>query len=191
MRHQLHIIASFLLLLLSPLLLAQQPTDPDGPVFGNDGETVVYYITRDPKGRQGTVSDALQNVPGVKVDTEGNISLRGVSEVEIFINGKPSRFDPESQKNYLQQVSAASIERIEVMTNPSARYTTEADTGVINIVTDGSGHSERHLSVGIQANTHPELSPWISYIWSNKKFAFDINLKGTYSSTTKHTDRYS
>ena len=157
MSRRLHILVTILLSLFSVLLMAQEPQEPEGPVFGNDGETVVYYVSRDPNGRQGTVSDVLQNVPGVKVDTEGNISLRGVSEVEVFINGKPSNLDPESLKNYLQQVSAASIQRIEVMTNPSARYTTEIDTGVINIVTDGKGSAERHLSVGLQSNTRPVM----------------------------------
>ena len=87
MSGRLHILVTFFLSLMGSLLMAHQP---DGPIFGNDGETVVYYVSRDAKGRQGTVSDALQNVPGVKVDTEGNISLRGVSEVEVFINGKPA-----------------------------------------------------------------------------------------------------
>ena len=163
----------------------------DGPLFVSEGETVTYHINRDPQAQRGTLSDALQNVPGVKVDTEGNISLRGVSEVMIFINGKPSHFDEESRKNYLQQVSAASIERIEVMTNPSARYTTATDTGVINLITNGEERSERHLSVGIQTNTHPEVSPWVSYIWSNRRFAFNANLKGTFSNNIKHTDKYS
>lgn len=185
MRHRLLILFALSWLISLPLL-AQK-----GPVFVNEGETVVYYLSRDPQGQKGTVSDALQNVPGVKVDTEGNISLRGVSQVEIFINGKPSHFDEECQKNYLQQMSAANIDRIEVMTNPSARYTTEPDTGVINIITNSKEHSERHLSIGFQSNTHPELSPWVSYIWNNQKYAFTANLKGSYSSTTKHTDRYS
>ena len=178
-------------LVLSLLLFGLPLIAQEGPVFVNEGETVVYHISRDPQGQKGTVSDALQNVPGVKVDTEGNITLRGVSEVEIFINGKPSHFDQESQKNYLQQVSAATIERIEVMTNPSARYTTEADTGIINIITNSQESSEKHLSVGIQTNTQPVVSPWISYIWNNEKFSFTANLKGTYSNTTKHTDKYS
>ena len=176
-----------LLLLLFGLPLGAQ----EGPIFVNEGEMVVYHVSRDPEAWKGTVSDALQNVPGVKVDTEGNITLRGVSEVEIFINGKPSHFDEESQKNYLQQVSAASIERIEMMTNPSARYTTEINTGIINIVIDGQSHSERHLSVGIQTNTKPVVSPWISYIWNNEKFSFTANLKGTFANTTKHTNSYS
>lgn len=163
----------------------------EGPVFVNEGETVVYYLSRDPQGQKGTVSDALQSVPGIKVDTEGNISLRGVSEVSVFINGKPSHFDEESRKSYLQQMSAASIERIEVMTNPSARFTTTTDTGVINIITNSQGQSERHLSVGIQSNTQPVLSPWVSYIWSNEKYAFTANLKGSYSNVTTRDNSYS
>ena len=189
MIRRLHLIIVALIALFNLPLMAQEPQE--GPLFDNEGETVVYHINRDPKGRKGTVSDALQNVPGVKVDTEGKINLRGVSEVEIFINGKPAHFDEESQKSYLQQVSAANIERIEVMTNPSARYTTAPDTGVINIITDGQNHSESHLSVGVQSNTQPAVSPWVSYIWNNDKFSFTANLKGTYSNTTKRTDSYS
>lgn len=186
MKHFLRLFVVTTLWLLTCPLVAQE-----GPIFVNEGETVVYLVSRDPKGRKGTLSDALQNVPGVKVNTEGQVSLRGVNEVIIFINGKPSHFDEESQKNYLQQVSASSIERIEVMTNPSARYTTQADTGVINIITNSQSRSERHLSVGLQANTKPNLSPWFSYIWNNEKFSFTANLKGTYSNTTKHTESYS
>ena len=190
MLNRLHIIVSFLLL-FSPLLFAQQPSDQEGPIFDSEGETVTYHLNRDPIGWRGTVSDALQNVPGVKVDTEGNISLRGVSAVEIFINGKPSHFDEESQKNYLQQVSASSIERIEVMTNPSARFTTETDTGIINIITNVKSGTERHLSAGLQVNTKPEMSPWISYIRSNEKTSFTVNLNGTFSNTRKHIESYS
>ena len=191
MLDRLHIIVSFLLLLFSPLLFAQQPDTPEDPMFDSEGETVTYHINRDPIGRRGTVSDALQNVPGVKVDTEGTISLRGVGAVEIFINGKPSHFDEESQKNYLQQVSASSIERIEVMTNPSARFTTEADTGVINIITTEKSGTERHLNAGWQVNTRPELSPWVSYIRSTEKTSFTVNLNGTISNTRKHIESYS
>ena len=189
MARHFHLLFALLAMLLNLPLTAQEPSE--GPLFVNEGETVVYHLSRDPEGRKGTVSDALQNVPGVKVNTEGQINLRGVSQVEIFINGKPSHFDEESQKNYLQQVSAAAILRIEVMTNPSARYTTATDTGIINIITDAQNQSERHLSIGLQSNTQPEMSPWISYIWSTPKTSFTANLKGTWYNTRKHTESYS
>lgn len=187
---RLHCLITTLLLgMLWLPLTAQEPQE--GPVFVNEGETVVYHLSRDPQGQKGTVSDALQNVPGVKVDTEGNVTLRGVSQVKIFLNGRPSHFDEESLKNYLQQVKAASIVRIEVMTNPSAQFTSETDTGVINLVTDTANPSERHLSVGLQANTRPNLSPWTSYIWSNRRWSFNLNLKGGYSGVKSHSEGYS
>lgn len=185
-----------MLLILTVLSLTGKAQTTDtlsagGPFFVNEGETLIYHIHRDPKARQGTVSDALQNVPGVKVDTEGNLSLRGVDEVELFINGRPSHFDEESLKNYLQQVKAISIERIEVMTNPSAQYTSATNTGVINLITSQGSNSERHLSVGLQSNTKPNLSPWLSYIWNNERWSFQANLKGTLSSSKEYTEGYS
>ena len=97
--HTLKTVLAWILLFLTFASQAQtiDTLSTSGPVFVNEGETIIYNIINDPKARQGTVSDALQNVPGVKVDTEGNISLRGVSEVELFINDRPARFDEESQ----------------------------------------------------------------------------------------------
>ena len=191
--HTQKTVLAWLFLLLSFAMQAQttDTLSTGGPIFVNEGETTIYHISRDPKARQGTVSDALQNLPGVKVDTEGNISLRGVSEVELFINNRPSRFDEESQKNYLQQVKAHSIVRIEVMTNPSAQFTSVPDTGVINIITDSDGSSEQHLSIGFQSTTRPDVSPWVSYIWNNKKWSFNANLKGSISGVKKHSKGYS
>ena len=162
-----------------------------GQTFVNDGEKVIYHVSRDTTLMQGTISDALQNIPGLKVDTEGNITLRGVSELEIWINDAPSHFDPESQKNYLQQTSVESILRIEVITNPSARYTTETDMGIINIWTNGKQQHNQHLSVGIQANTSPNISPWLAYSWSSEKFSFSANAKGNFSKMRSVTDTWS
>ena len=134
-----------------------------GQTFVNDGEKVVYHVAQDASAQEGTVSDVLQNVPGVKVDTEGNVTLRGVGTVEIWINDSPSHFDEEGQKSYLQQTSAATIERIEVITNPSARYTSETDTGIINIITSNKKQNTQSLSVGLQANTNPHISPANGY----------------------------
>ena len=162
-----------------------------GQTFVNDGEKVVYHVSRDTTMVQGTVSDALQNIPGLKVDTEGNITLRGVSQVEIWLNDAPSHFDVESQKNYLQQTSVENIARIEVITNPSARYTTETDLGIINIWTNGKQQHTQHLSVGIQANTSPNVSPWLAYSWSGEKFSFSANAKGNFKGVRSVTDTWS
>ncbi|MBQ2499701.1 MAG: carboxypeptidase-like regulatory domain-containing protein, partial [Bacteroidales bacterium] len=106
------------------------------PLFANEGEKTLYNVSEDPSIQTGTLSDALQNAPGVEVDVEGNITLRGVSSVEIWINGKPSHLNEENLKTYIQQLPANAIKTIEVITNPSARYASKSDGGIINIVTN-------------------------------------------------------
>ncbi len=79
-------------------------------------------------------SDVLENIPSVEVDNDGNISLRGNSSVEVWINGKSSGLTTDNRASILQQLPAESIERIEVIDNPSAKYSAEGSAGIINIV---------------------------------------------------------
>ncbi|PIB37561.1 hypothetical protein BFP72_13845 [Reichenbachiella sp. 5M10] len=79
-------------------------------------------------------SDILDNIPSVQVDIEGNVSLRGNDNVNILINGKPSGMAGISSQDALKQLQGDMIERIEVITNPSARYDAEGTAGIINIV---------------------------------------------------------
>ncbi|SKA10027.1 TonB-dependent receptor domain-containing protein [Sediminibacterium ginsengisoli] len=94
-----------------------------------------YDVTRDIMAQSGTASDILKNVPSVEVDLEGNVSLRGSGDVMILINGRPSPLLGKLNKaEVLQQFPASSIEKIEVITNPSARYRPDGTSGIINIV---------------------------------------------------------
>ncbi|MBQ2097424.1 MAG: carboxypeptidase-like regulatory domain-containing protein, partial [Bacteroidales bacterium] len=104
------------------------------PLYAMDGEKLVYNVSEDPSIQTGTTEDALQNAPGVEVDVEGNVTLRGVSSVEIWINDKPSKLTEENLKTYPQTLPANALARIETITNPSAKYATSAEA-VINIVT--------------------------------------------------------
>jgi hypothetical protein len=94
----------------------------------------VYNIGQDLTTAGGTVSDALNNVPSVSVDIEGGISLRGNENVRILINGKPSAMAGFGDSNILGQLPAEAIERVEVITSPSARYDAEGTAGIINII---------------------------------------------------------
>ena len=146
------------------------------PLYLMDGEKNMYNTKEDISIQTGTASDALQNAPGVEVDAEGNITLRGVSSVEIWINDRPSHMNEEALKQYIKQMPANAIERIEVITNPSARYSTSG--GVINIVTTQTVKRNELLCVGVKGATTPSLSPWISYVWANEKVDFNIYLNG-------------
>ena len=150
------------------------------PMFAVEGEKTMYNVAEDPSIQTGTLSDALQNAPGVEVDVEGNISLRGTSSVEVWINDKPSHMTAENLKTYIQTLPANSLDRVEVITNPSARYGSKAD-GIINIVTNAKIQKNEFFSFGVNASTSPYVGPWASYVWSNEKLTINAYINGGYS----------
>lgn len=82
----------------------------------------------------GSASELLENIPSVEVDNEGTVSLRGSESVTVWINGKAQGLNSDNQGSILEQLPAESIERIEIITNPSAKYSPEGTVGIINIV---------------------------------------------------------
>lgn len=95
----------------------------------------IFNVGSDIASGSGVVSDLLQHVPSVQVDMEGGVSLRGNDNVLILINGKPSVLTKGANRGtVLQQIPASSIERIEVVTNPSAQFKPDGTSGIINLI---------------------------------------------------------
>src|SRR5690606_18775734 len=94
----------------------------------------VFNVASDLTNRGRNASEILDNVPSVAVDVEGNVSLRGSSNVRILVDGKPSGLVGLSSPDALRMLQGDLIERIEVITNPSARYEAEGMAGIINII---------------------------------------------------------
>jgi outer membrane receptor protein involved in Fe transport len=94
----------------------------------------IYNVGEDLSVKGGTANDVLNNIPSVQVDQEGKISLRGDGGVTILIDGRPSSLSGASGKSLLDALPAGSIERIEIVTNPSAKYDPDGTSGIINIV---------------------------------------------------------
>ena len=159
------------------------------PLYAMEGEKLIYNVSEDPSIQTGTTEDALQNAPGVEVDVEGNITLRGVSSVEIWVNDKPSKLTEENLKTYLQTLPANAIARIETITNPSAKYATEAEA-VINIVTSAHIKSNQFISFGVNGSSQPFVSPWVSYMWKKEKWSINVFASGRYSDRINTTNSW-
>lgn len=94
----------------------------------------VYNVAKDLTTAGSNASEVLRNIPSVDVDIDGNISLRGSQNVRILIDGKPSGLIGTDPATALRSLQADMIERVEVITNPSARYEAQGEAGIINIV---------------------------------------------------------
>ncbi len=161
-------------------LLKEVKISASRPLYSADGEKVFYNVGDDPSVQSGNATDALQNAPGVEVDAEGNIKYRGGAEVSIWINNKPSHLKAESLKQYLKSLPAGTLQRIEVIAHPSAKYHTQ--NCVVNIVTTAKVKRNELLCLGLNANSKPQAGPWVDYVWSNEKVRFNLFVSGDYDS---------
>lgn len=94
----------------------------------------VFNVDKDMSNNGANAAEVLDNIPSVAVDVEGNVSLRGSENVRILIDGKPSGLVGLSSTDALRQLQGDMVEKVEVITNPSARYDAEGEVGIINIV---------------------------------------------------------
>ena len=141
----------------------------------------------------GDASDVLQDVPSVEVDDEGNISLRGASNVTLLIDGKPSTMYGNDVPSVLAQIPASQIDKIEVITNPSAKYNPEGMSGIINITLKEKGNMGFNGNINASTGTainefQPKESLAATLNWSNKKFSLSASADVRYSQRGMITD---
>jgi outer membrane receptor protein involved in Fe transport len=137
----------------------------------------VYNVSQDILANSGSASDILKNIPSVEVDIEGQVSLRGSADVMILINGRPSPLMGKTKAEALKQLPANSIERIEVITNPSARYKPDGTSGIINIVLKKNTKGGINGSILANAGTQDRYNGTVSLNYKPGK----LNLFGNYS----------
>lgn len=99
-----------------------------------DIDKKVFNVDQNLAASGASASEMLQGIPSVDVDNEGNVSLRNSTSVEVWINGKPSGLTEENRAQILEQMPAGSIEAVEIITNPSAKFNPEGTAGIINLV---------------------------------------------------------
>ena len=134
----------------------------------------VFTVDQNIASAGASVTDVLENIPSVDVDQEGNISLRNSEDVEIWINGKPAGLNSENRAQVLQQMPAGTIEKIEVITNPSAKFSPEGSSGIINLVMKKDSKAGFYGSV--QAGLSYALAaPWNVPPGGNASFNINFN----------------
>jgi outer membrane receptor protein involved in Fe transport len=137
----------------------------------------IFSVDQSLVSEGGSASDLLQNVPSVQTDIEGNVSLRGSSGVRVLIDGKPSLIAGGNVAQILQSIPASSIESVELITNPSAKYDAEGQSGIINIVLKKNKKLGLNGSVALTAGNQNNYNANTNLSFQNSK----INLFGNYS----------
>lgn len=142
----------------------------------NSIDKQVFNVEKNIVSEGGTAADVLQQVPSVTVDIDGNVSLRGSGNITILIDGKPSGLTGD-RSTILSQIPANSIESIEVITNPSAKYDPEGMGGIINVVLKKNKKIGFNGNVGITIGTRNKYNGTLSLNYRNKK----INIFSNYN----------
>jgi outer membrane receptor protein involved in Fe transport len=135
----------------------------------------VFNVGEDLANAGRTTTDILMNLPSVTVDSQGNVRLRGSENVRILVDGKPSGLVSFKGSSGLQQLPASMVERVEVITNPSARYEAEGMAGVINIVLKKENNSGFNGSFEVIAGTPTNYGLAASLNYRHKKINWFIN----------------
>ena len=117
-----------------------------------------------------SASELLESIPSVEVDQDGEVSLRGNSSVTVWINGKDSGLTADNRAQILEQIPAESIERIEVITNPSAKYSPEGTAGIINIVLKKDRRGGYFGSAEVSANSRGGGNVSANINWNTAKW---------------------
>lgn len=117
-----------------------------------------------------SASELLESIPSVEVDQDGEVSLRGNSSVTVWINGKESGLTADNRAQILEQIPGDTIERIEVITNPSAKYSPEGTAGIINIVLKKDRRGGYFGSAEIGANTQGGANAGVNINYNTAKW---------------------
>lgn len=126
----------------------------------------------------GTAADVMENVPSVAVDAEGNVSLRGNSNITLLIDGKPASQAGIAASDVLNTLPASSIESVEIITNPSVRYDPDGTTGIINIVLKKKTLQGFNGLVSLNAGTGDKYNGSVVLNYRHDKFNAFLNFDG-------------
>src|SRR5688572_8171053 len=141
----------------------------------------IFNVDKSTIASGGSVLDVMKQVPTVTVDVDGAITLRGSGSFVVFINGKTSGLTADNRSQILSQIPASNVERIELITNPSAKFDAEGMTGIINIVTKKALSDGKSGQIQIGVGTGHKYNASGSFNMRVKKFSMSHTLGFRYN----------
>lgn len=162
-----------------------------------DIDKKVYNVDANISAAGASATDILENIPSVDVDQDGEVSLRNSTSVEVWINGKPSGLTEDNRAQILQQMPAGSIQSVEIITNPSAKFDPEGTSGIINLILKKDREMGYYGSVNAAGSVNTNKSPGVQAGFNfnlNHKvvdFYFNAGVMWDKFAGQNYTDRYS
>ncbi len=150
----------------------------------------IFNVGKDLANAGGTAADILGNIPSVAVDVEGNVSLRGSNSVRILIDGKPSGLVSIKGGSGLQQLQGSMIDRVEIITNPSARYEAEGMGGIINIILKKERKEGFNGSFDVVTGYPENFGVAANVNYRRKDLNFFVNYSASYRNAPGKNEQY-
>ncbi|HMS64254.1 MAG TPA: TonB-dependent receptor [Ignavibacteria bacterium] len=148
------------------------------------GDKKIFNVGDDISNAGGNALDVLKNIPSILVDVEGNVSLRGTQNIKIMVDGKQFGLEGSSRNAVLQQIPATSIESVELITNPSAKYDPEGTSGILNIILKKKSGFGYNGSININAGTADKYNGGINLNMKSDKFNYYLGYNYTDNNNT-------
>jgi len=147
----------------------------------------VVNVDQQLQAQGGTAVDVLERIPSIKTDLDGNVELRGSSSFTVLIDGKPSIM---TGSDALNQIPASAIDKIEIITNPSAKYDSDGTAGIINIITKKNSLKGLSGIVNLSAGNSPDYSGSVMLNYRTKKTSFSLGVDYGNRNMTGHRNSY-
>ena len=147
------------------------------PLIEQKADKLIVNVDASPTNAGATAMEVLEKSPGLSVDTDANISLKGKAGVTVMMDGKPTYLSAADLANLLKNTPASAIEQIEIMTNPSSKYDAAGNAGIINLKTKKSLKSGLNGSITIGASAGLFYNNGTSYVQPNSQNSINFNYR--------------
>lgn len=162
-------------------LLEEVVVTASKPLIQTSADKTTYNMDEDPSAQTATVIDALRKVPMVTVDADGNIKLKGEGNFKIYMNGKPNPALSANYKEILRAMPASAVKKVEVITEPGAKYDAEGVGGIINIVTESSSRLNGWTATINATGSNHNVGGGVNALLKLDKVSMNLNYNHSYN----------